>query len=91
MLSGALLPICTIDMDWRSHLTFASDAEFVGLGGAAFLIAAVLASVAERRRIRRARIDRVGWVPWTSIFLICAVIGITMIGLGVMGLLKAAS
>jgi len=78
-------------MDWRSHLTFASDAELIGLGGAGFLIAAVLASVAERRRIRRARIDRVGWVPWTSMFLICAVIGITMIGLGVMGLLKAAS
>lgn len=75
-------------MEWHHFITFASDAELFALAGAGFLVAALFASLAERRRIKRARIDSVGWVPWTGVFLACAIAGITMIALGVTGLLK---
>ena len=39
-------------------LLFASDAEVALIVGAAFLVVAALMSAAERRRVRRARIDR---------------------------------
>lgn len=75
-------------MKLPEELLFASDAEVAALLGAAFLVLAGLTSLAERRRIRRARIDRVGWVPWTGLFLVCAVIGATLLALGALGLLK---
>jgi hypothetical protein len=68
-------------------LLFASDAEIVALCGGALLLLAALASLAERRRLKRARIDRVGWVPWTGMFLVCAVVGISLIALAAKGLL----
>ncbi|HYI49196.1 MAG TPA: hypothetical protein VEX35_12110 [Allosphingosinicella sp.] len=37
-----------------------------GAGGAAFALA-ILAGVAESRRIRRRDLDRTGWVPWRGI------------------------
>ncbi len=57
------------------QLTFASDAELLALTGAGFLVVACLALVMEQRRAKRARIESVGWVPWTGVFLACAVIG----------------
>ena len=59
-------------------LVFASDATLVALCGAAFILAALVALALDRRRHNRDRIgapDRVGWVPWTLLFLICGVIG----------------
>lgn len=56
-------------------LLFASDAEIMALWGAAFLLLAGFAMLMERRRMKRAEIHRVGWVPWTGIFLLFAVIG----------------
>ncbi|MBL8655903.1 MAG: hypothetical protein JNJ92_00930 [Altererythrobacter sp.] len=59
-------------------LLFASDAALLALWGGAFLVAAVVAMVMDRRRHNRDRIgtpDRVGWVPWTLVFLVCGVIG----------------
>ncbi|HWH18309.1 MAG TPA: hypothetical protein VNT77_08265 [Allosphingosinicella sp.] len=38
-------------------------------GGA--LLVAVAAGLAEWRRSRRRRLDRVGWVPWTAVQIIC--------------------
>jgi hypothetical protein len=35
-------------------------------GGAALLVA-ILAGVAESRRLRRERLDDIGWVPWRGI------------------------
>lgn len=75
-------------MKLLDHLTFASDAELLVLGGAGLLIAAALASLAERRRVKRARIDRVGWVPWTGLFLTCAVIGVVLLAFGIPGLFQ---
>jgi hypothetical protein len=75
-------------MDLHDALLFASDAELAMAGGLAFLVLAMLMSFAERRRVRRERIDRVGWVPWTGLFLVFAVIGLTLAGLGAMGLIR---
>jgi hypothetical protein len=75
-------------MDLRDALLFASDAELAIVAGLAFLVLAALMRFAERRRFRRERIDRVGWVPWTGLFLVFAVIGLTLTGLGAMGLVR---
>ncbi len=69
-------------------LLFASDAEVVLLWGIGVLLVAAAARYAESRRVRRARIDQVGWVPWTGLFLVLCVIGLTLVGLGVLGLIK---
>ena len=64
-------------------LVFASDATWAGLAGAGLLLVALVAAVAERRRHRRTRIDAVGWMPWTSVFLLAFVAGIVLLGLAV--------
>jgi len=69
-------------------LLFASDAELSLVAGAAVLLLAALTRYAETRRLKRARIDRVGWMPWTGLFLVLSIAGITLVGLGVIGLLK---
>ena len=62
-------------------LTFASDADILAIWGAAFLLFALVSLVMERRRLKRARIDGVGWVPWTGLFLMLAVLGGGMLAL----------
>lgn len=73
-------------MTLAAFLTFASDAEIAALWGGGFLALALLAWLAEARRIRRARIDRVGWVPWTGVFLLCTVVGVGLLALSIKGL-----
>jgi hypothetical protein len=75
-------------MELPDALVFASDAELAMIAGLVALGFAALMSLAERRRVRRERIDRVGWVPWTGLFLVFAVIGLTLTGLGAMGLIR---
>jgi hypothetical protein len=75
-------------MNLPDALKFASDAELALAAGLALLVLAGLMSFAERRRVRRERIDRVGWVPWTGLFLVFAVVGLTLSGLGAMGLIR---
>ena len=75
-------------MKLPEELLFASDAELAAFVGAGFLVLAAITSVAERRRVRRERIDRVGWVPWTGLFLVCAVVGLTLLALGVLGMIS---
>jgi hypothetical protein len=69
-------------------LLFASNAQLACAAGTLFLFLAAATRVADRRRTQRQRIDRVGWMPWTGMFLVCAVIGLTLLGLGLPGLLK---
>ena len=73
-------------MKWLPEFVrFASDATLVGLSGGALLLLALVALVAERCRLRRKRIDAVGWVPWTSIFVFAAVIGVSLLTVALMG------
>ena len=63
-------------------LTFASDAEVAALAGGVCVTLAIGCLLMERRRVKRATINRVGWVPWTGMFLMFAVIGGGLIALG---------
>ena len=46
---------------------------------AAFL--AVIAWIGDRRRMRRADLDKVGFMPWTVIFFAALTVAIVMLGL----------
>lgn len=72
-------------------LLFASDAAILALWGGACLLVAALAVAMDRRRHRRDRVgtpDRVGWVPWTGLFLLFAVIGIGLLAASLPALLR---
>lgn len=65
-------------MDLLTKLEFASDAMLLTLTGAACWVLAVICLVFEQLRVRRRRVDRlekVGWVPWTQLFMGLAIIG----------------
>lgn len=74
--------------DW---LRFASEAMLAALWGGLFLSAAGIAFVMDRARQRRDRVgrpDSVGWVPWTGVFLTCAVLGAGLLAVSVPVLLR---
>ena len=79
------MPIWRAEMIHR-FLTFASEAEIVGLWGLGFVLIALIATLAEKRRDRVATIDRVGWVPWRAIFVGSAMIGAGLLALALKGL-----
>lgn len=74
-------------MEIGHFLTFASEAEIAGLCGLGCIGVALIATLAEVRRNKRARIDGVGWVPWRAIFLTSTIVGGGLLLLAVKGLL----
>ncbi len=69
-------------------LLFASDSDLLMLWGGACLLAAGVALLMDRRRHNRDRIaaaDRVGVMPWTLIFLICAVLSLGLLAAALAG------
>lgn len=71
-------------IDLFHRLLLASDATLMALAGLGFWVVAGLAAVMERRRVRSRplhRLEAVGWVPWTPIFVACAIIGGGMLSL----------
>lgn len=72
-----------------NHLVFASEATELAIAGAALLLLSMLALVADRRQIRRKRIDAVGCLPWTAVFLIAAICGVSLLALAVKGWVAA--
>ena len=74
-------------MTLPAYLTFASDAEIAALWGAGLLALALVARIVDGRQVKRARIDRVGLVPWTGLFLGCAVAGVALLALAIQGLI----
>lgn len=73
-------------MDFDHFLKFASEADIVGLWGFGFALMAIFATFAENRRTKRARIDRVGWMPWRAVFLACAMIAAGLLALAIKGI-----
>ena len=73
--------------DWIRDFAFASDAARLAFAGAVFWILAGFALIAEKRRDRRKDINRVGFMPWTSLFVFAAVIGGGLLALSVPTLL----
>ena len=51
------------------------------VAGTAALVAA-LSAWAERRRAARANLDRVGWVPWTGLFVLAFFVAVVAAALG---------
>jgi hypothetical protein len=72
-------------MEEPDFLLFASDATLAGLAGGALLLVALWSAVAERRRLRRARIDAVGFMPWTAVFFLSIFPGVTLVAMAVKG------
>ncbi|MBT8427897.1 MAG: hypothetical protein KJO02_07695 [Erythrobacter sp.] len=72
----------------HEFLTFASDADVLGMWGAVFLLLAGFALLMERRRMNRARIDSVGWIPWTGLFLTFMVVGGGLLAVAVPGIIR---
>ena len=68
-------------------LKFASEAEIAGLGGLAFIAFSIVALWGEARRMKRARIDGVGWMPWRTLFLVGVIVGGGLLILAAKGLL----
>jgi hypothetical protein len=65
-------------MNWIDAYELLTDAEQVSVLGGVFLVIAAFALVMEWRRNRRrdlARLEKVGWVPWTTVFMLTAMIG----------------
>lgn len=60
------------------------------LSGSLLLVLAAISSVAERGRLRRKNMDRVGFMPWTSVFFFCFLAGIMLLGLGGRGWLSGS-
>lgn len=76
-------------MAWPDFILFASDATLAALWGTALLGIAIIALTAEWRRTRRKRIDAVGCIPWTALFLACAISGIGLLTIAVQGWIRA--
>ena len=68
-------------MSEPDFLLFANDAELLAMRGGALILLAIIAMRMDRRRSRRRDIDRVGWVPWTGLFVMLAVLGGGMLAL----------
>ena len=75
-------------MSEPDFLLFASDATLLALLGGLFLAGAVVALLMDKRRVKRSRIDHVGWVPWTGLFLACAIIGGGLLAVAIPGMLN---
>ena len=64
--------------DLATQFALSSDAVQLAVVGALFWLFAGLCAVMEWRRGRNRsveRLEKVGWVPWTALFLSCAMIG----------------
>ncbi|MEE4537987.1 MAG: hypothetical protein V2J51_05800 [Erythrobacter sp.] len=73
-------------MDLLEPLLFISDAERLALAGLACWIFSGFCLVMEQLRNRRRsleRLERVGWVPWTPLFMASAMVGGGCLTLGV--------
>lgn len=71
--------------DLFTQFSLASDATRLVVAGVAFWLFAAIAAVMEWRRGRGRsveRLEQVGWVPWTPLFMMGAMIGGGCLALG---------
>jgi len=65
-------------MDPIAQFAWLSDAAQLAVVGGAFWLLAGLCALMERRRTKPrdlARLEKVGWVPWTGLFMLAAMLG----------------
>lgn len=78
-------------MNLVAQFELLSDAAQLALVGAACWVFAVFASLMEWRRGRSrnlARLEQVGWVPWTGLFLLAAMLGAGLLAMALPAVLK---
>lgn len=75
-------------MEFLHRLIFAGDAEQLALAAAGLMLFGLFANYMERRRVRRAEIDHVGWVPWLNLFMASMVIGALLLMVAVPSILR---
>lgn len=78
-------------MDLIAQFELLTDAAQLAVVGGLFWVLAGLFALMERRRHKTrnlARLERVGWVPWTTLFVLAAIIGGGMLALGLPVALK---
>ncbi len=64
--------------DPLSHFALLSEAGQLAVVGAGLWVLAGFCGVMDHRRAKRrnvARLEQVGWVPWTALFMAFAIIG----------------
>lgn len=69
-----------------------SDAAQLAWTGAGLWLIAGFFSLMERRRTRLrdlVRLDQVGWVPWTGLFMLAAILGGGCLAMGLPGVISA--
>lgn len=71
-------------IDWQQ--VWQGPWQAVAAVGSMLLAVAIVALVAERRRSKRADLDRVGCMPWTMIYALCFFMACVLLG----GALRAA-
>lgn len=65
-------------MDLVAQFELLSEAAKFAVLGGVFCLVAGFAALMERRRVRGrnlARLEQVGWMPWTSLFVLAAMLG----------------
>lgn len=78
-------------MDLIAQFELLNDAAQLAVVGALFWLLAALFALMERRRHKTrnlARLEHVGWVPWTTLFMLAALAGGGMLALGLPVALK---
>lgn len=78
-------------MDLIAQFELLSDAAQLAWLGAALWVFAAFASLMERRRARvrsMARLEVVGWVPWTTLFVLAATAGAGLLAMSLPAVLK---
>lgn len=57
-----------------------NSAVWMATSGSLAAILALLAWIADQRRLRRTRLDRVGFMPWTGIFFWALMTAVVLLG-----------
>ena len=73
-------------MHWvPDFIRFASEATVFGLWGGGMLLLSLTAFIGDRRRMRRKRIDAVGWMPWRDIAALSLFAGFVLLAVAATG------
>jgi len=78
-------------MDVIAEFELLSDAAQLAWLGAACWLVAVFASLMERRRARErdlTKLEAVGWMPWTTLFVLAAMLGAGLLAMSLPAVMR---